>query len=94
MINFNFNIRNPWSKSFKNFWCKNYKTPFTNKFIELEFYRDNSFVSANLNLTLRQSHSGLDLEFGLFGFCVHFMFYDNRHWDQEKDEWERYDQDY
>jgi hypothetical protein len=94
MINLHFNIRNPRSKVFKNFWCRSYKTPITNKFIELEFYKDSSIVSFNFDLTVRQSHSGLDFEVGLLGFCVHFMLYDNRHWNHEKDKWERYDQDY
>jgi hypothetical protein len=87
MIQLHFNIRNPWGRAFKNIWCRSYKTPFTNKFIELEFYRDSSILSVNFDLTVRQSHSGVDIEFGLLGFCVHFMFYDNRHWDHEKEEY-------
>jgi hypothetical protein len=94
MINFRFNIRNPWSKAFKNYWCRSYQTPFTNKFVELQFYRDSSILSVNLDLTVRQSHSGLDIEVGLLGLCMNFQLYDNRHWNHEKDEWERYDQDY
>jgi hypothetical protein len=81
MISLNFNIRNPWSNTFKNLWCRAYDTPFKNKHIELEFTQDVTLVSLMFNWTIRQSHAGLDLELGLFGYNVHFTFYDSRHWD-------------
>lgn len=80
MISFNFNLRNPWGNCFENLWCKGYPTPFKNKFIELECYKDEHLVSFMFNWTVRQSHAGLDLELGLLGYCVHVNFYDNRHW--------------
>ena len=80
MISFNFNIRNPWSDRFFNVWCRAFNTPFKNKFIELEIYKDSSILSVNCNWTIRQSHAGLDIELGLFGYCFHFNFYDSRHW--------------
>ena len=83
MISFNFNVRYPWSNRFENLWCRSYATPFKNKFIELEVTRDFTLVSFRFNWTVRQSHAGLDLEVGLFGYCVHFNFYDCRHWDTE-----------
>jgi hypothetical protein len=39
------------------------------------------------NWTVRQSHAGLDLELGLFGYNVHFQFYDNRHWNVKEGCW-------
>lgn len=83
MISFNFNIRNPWSNRFENLWNRAYDTPFEHKFIELEVTRDFTLVSFMFNWTVRQSHAGLDLEVGLFGYNVHFNFYDNRHWNSE-----------
>jgi hypothetical protein len=88
MISFNFNLRNPWSDCFKNIWCRSFKTPFNNKFIELEIYKDSSILSVNGNWTIRQSHSGLNIELGLFGYCFNFNFYDSRHWNDEDDCWE------
>jgi len=88
MISLNFNIRNPWSNTFKNLWCRAYNTPFKNKFIELELTQDFTIVSFRFNWTVRQSHAGLDLEAGFFGYCLHFQFYDSRHWDQKKDSYE------
>jgi hypothetical protein len=88
VISFDFNLRNPWSTTFKNLWCRAYDTPFKNKYIELECYKDTSLVSVRLNWTVRQSHAGLDLELGLFGYNIHFNFYDNRHWDVETATWD------
>jgi hypothetical protein len=88
MFSLNFNIRNPWSNSFKNLWNRSYTTPFKNKFVELELYRYSYLMSFNINLSIRQSHAGLDLELGLLGYCAHFTFYDNRHWDHKTQNWE------
>jgi hypothetical protein len=88
MISLNFDLRNPWSNTFKNLWCRSYETPFKNKFIELGLTKDFTLVSFRFNWTVRQSHAGLDLELGVFGYNVNFQFYDNRHWDVETGSWE------
>jgi hypothetical protein len=93
MISFNFNIRNPWSDRFKNLWNRSWATPFKNKFIELEVMRDFTLVSFRFNWTIRQSHAGLELEAGVFGYCIQFTFYDNRHWDYENNCYELYQED-
>jgi hypothetical protein len=93
MISLNFNLRNPWSNTFKNLWCKSFATPFKNKFIELEVMKDFTLVSFMFNWTVRQSHAGLDLELGLFGYNVHFNFYDNRHWNVEEGRWMFYNEE-
>lgn len=90
MISFNFNLRNPWRNTFKNLWCKSYVTRFKNKFIELEITKDSSLISIMFNWTIHQSHAGVDIEFGLLGYCIHFNFYDNRHWDLETDKYYQY----
>ncbi len=87
MISLNFNLRNPWSNTFENLLCRSYSTPFKNKFIELEITRDFTLVSFRFNWTVRQSHAGLDLELGVFGYNVNFQFYDVRHWDSENGRW-------
>jgi hypothetical protein len=88
MISLNFNLRNPWSNTFKNLWCRAYATPFKNKYIELEVTRDFTLVSFMFNWTIRQSHAGLDLELGFLGYCIHFNFYDCRHWNFETKNYE------
>ena len=92
MISFNFNIRNPYSNTFKNLWCRAYKTPFTNKSIELEVTQDFTLITFMFNWTVRQSHAGLDFEVGLFGYNVRFNFYDNRHWNTKKGRYYMYDE--
>lgn len=91
MISLNFNLRNPWSNTFKNLWCRVYRTPFANKFVELEVTRDFTLVSFRFNWTVRQSHAGLDLELGVFGYNANFQFYDNRHWNSDAGQYHRYD---
>jgi hypothetical protein len=92
MISLNFNLRNPYSQTFKNLWnhmwyiCEN-------KYAELEVYRDSSLVAVNFNWTIRQSHAGLDVELGLFGYCIHFNIYDNRHWNYTEGRWYKYDEE-
>jgi hypothetical protein len=90
MISLNFSLRNPWSNTFKNLWAGSCKTPFNNKFIELEVYKDNSLVSVMFDLSLRRSHAGLVIDLGLLGYNVQLQFYDNRHWDSDTDTWEIY----
>lgn len=87
MISVSVNICNPWSNKFKNLWSRAYSTPFKNKFIELEFYKDFTLMSFVFDWTVRQSHAGLDIEIGLFGYVVHFNFYDHRHWNIEEERW-------
>lgn len=87
MISVSVNICNPWSNEFKNLWSRAYSTPFKNKFIELEFYKDFTLMSFVFDWTVRQSHAGLDIEIGLFGYVVHFNFYDHRHWNIEEERW-------
>jgi hypothetical protein len=84
MITINFSIRNPWTDYFKPVWSHSIKTPFKNKFIEFELYKDSSIIVANFNWTTRQSHAGIEAEFGLLGHCFRTNLYDNRHWNYDK----------
>lgn len=92
MITLHFLIRNPFSQKFVNLWNRTFNTPFEHKFIELEFYKDSSLLSFRFDLTTRQSHSGLNIEFGLLGYCVNFTFYDSRHWNYAAGKYEYYEE--
>jgi hypothetical protein len=85
MINFSFNLSNPWSQRWKNVWTYSYNTPFKNKFLELEVYKDNTVVSFMFRLSTKTDHGGLNMELGLLGYSFNLNFYDNRHWDYELD---------
>ena len=94
MIHFNFNIRNPWDKSWSdNIWTKCYDTPHKNKFIELEVYKDSTLITLSTDLTIRRDHAGFDFEVGLFGYNFHFNFYDSRHWNDEAGRYYIYDEE-
>lgn len=90
MINFNFSITNPWSNRFSNLWCRSYATPFENKRIELEIYKDTNIISLAVQLTSRRDHSGLSIEVGFVGYSFNFKFYDSRHWDYQTNKWTIY----
>ena len=93
MISISINVRNPWGKSFSNLWCRLYNTPFAHKFIELELYKSSSIISVEFNYSVKQDHAGLDITVGVLSYNLHFNFYDNRHWDQDKNDWEVYTKD-
>jgi len=84
MINFNFNIRVPGSNRFRNIrsWAGSSPIPF--KFWELQIYLSADIVDVTVNITARQSHSGIRLGLGLLGVNVEFNLYDSRHWSEGK----------
>jgi hypothetical protein len=87
MIYFNINFRNPWGKDFNNLWNKSGSTPFKNKFWEVQVIENDNWLRLEFGFTIRQDHAGVNLELGLFGYEVHFTFYDSRHWDYENGCW-------
>ena len=91
MINFNFNLRNPWSDRWDCIKCWNGKTPFKNKFWEVQVDKTADIISIDFRFTIRQDHAGLFVTLGLFGYEVIGNFYDNRHWHDEKGRWINYD---
>jgi|LauGreDrversion4_2_1035121.scaffolds.fasta_scaffold3139805_1 hypothetical protein len=86
MINFNLNIDNPWSDRWNTVWYTSGLLP-KHKAWELNGYRTNLMINAELRLTVKGDHAGLHMMFGLFGYSVEFSIYDTRHWDWENDTW-------
>lgn len=87
MIYFKFNIRNPWSDRWSN--SASYHGRVTeNKTWELQFMKTADLICLEFSYTVQQDHAGFNFELALAGYCVSFMFYDNRHWDYEKNTWE------
>lgn len=91
MINLGFNIRNPWSNRFGNVFAKYGKTPFPNKFWELEILKTTDIIGFHVDLSMRQSHAGLRVAAALFGYEIVFDFYDHRHWDHANNIWGKHD---
>ena len=91
MINFSFDLSNPWCNRWDNIWNKVYPTPHPSKYIELEVFKDNTIVSFMFRLSTRQSHAGLMIDVGLLGYTFSFQFYDIRHWNDESGRYYIYD---
>lgn len=89
MITVDFTINNPYSKKFRNLWNRFYNTPFKNKFIELEIYQDATIFVCSFEWTCCRDHASIDIKLGLFNYCVHFNFYDNRHWNYQFSKWDK-----
>lgn len=83
MMYFGFSIANPWCNRWKNVWCRDYKLPIKNKFLELEVFKDSTIVSFSFRLATKQSHGGVMIDAGLLGYSFLFNLYDSRHWNAE-----------
>jgi len=81
MININFSISNPLSRRFIIVKTWYGKTPFKNKFWEVQINKTNDIIKIAVDWTIRKDHAGLNVSFGLLGFDIIFVFYDQRHWD-------------
>lgn len=54
------------------------------KFWELQVYLSADIIDVRVNITAKQSHSGIQLCLGLLGVNVDFNIYDSRHWSDGK----------
>lgn len=88
MINIAFNIRNPFSSRYSNIKCWNGTTLFKHKFWELQLSKTADLIDFFLRYTIKQSHAGLHVGFGLFGYSIEFNFYDCRHWNHILKRWQ------
>ena len=87
MINFHLNIRNPFSDRFAN--VKDLNGSFSkHKHWEFQVYKSNDILELFVRYTIRQSHAGIHLGLGLFGYNIEFQIYDSRHWDSKTHKWE------
>lgn len=86
MILINFAIKNPFSTAWNILHSRNGSLT-ENKSWELNFYRTSWIISVSFDFTMRQSHAGLNIDFGLFGYMLEFSICDNRHWDPKTNSW-------
>ena len=87
MIHFNLNIRDPFTSMFDTLKSWTGKLS-ENKAWEVELYQSSSIIEIGLNITFRQDHAGIQIDFGLFGFTISGSIYDVRHWDSIANKWE------
>jgi hypothetical protein len=91
MIHFNIMLRNPWVKQdFKTLFYKDKLFPDRKAGeIQLSYYR-HSLFEFNFDLSFNCDHAGLTVAVGVFGLSLNMMFYDTRHWDDDKGKWYEY----
>lgn len=90
MINFNFNLANPFVDRWDVVVSKHGKL-FKHKAWEFNTYKSSCIVDVDFRFTTRGDHAGVRLMLGLFGYEAEFNFYDTRHWDYETNTWVTYD---
>lgn len=88
MINFTFNISNPWSTRWSMIKAWHGSTPIKHKYWEIQLNKTNSLVSFDLQFNIRQDHAGFFINAALIGYEVMFNIYDHRHWDHKNNRWE------
>ena len=89
MILLQFNICNPWGSDFKNVKCWAGDLPIKHKHWEFEILKSTDIVNIQFAITHRRDHAGLNFELALFGYGIHFMIYDGRHWNWASSSWEK-----
>lgn len=93
IIDFYFVLSNPFSERFGVVYEKSGKTWMPHKFWEFAIHRDTSIFQCWFKFSIREDHAGLNFEFGLLGWCINFVIYDCRHWDDQNNCWETTDND-
>jgi hypothetical protein len=59
------------------------------KAIEIEVsWSDYAILSAGVDMHIRRDHAGLQVDATILGLCLSFNFYDTRHWDRSKGQYE------
>ena len=92
MIYLNLNIRLPsWWRRYKMIKMWQWETPFAHKYCEVEIIRIDNLLRFEFEFNTKQDHAGASLELGLLGYQIRFTFYDERHWNSEKNCWEEYE---
>lgn len=83
MLHINFALSNPWSRRFSCVY--NTFIPLTeNKGIEYGVYKDASIIRVSFGITVgKRDHAGFDFSIGMFGYSFDFVFYDNRHYEED-----------
>ena len=86
MINFSFNIRNPFSDRWETLSHWSWQIS-RHKWIELQFDRGNDILGMTVRFTARQDHAGAFVSVSLLSYEAMLHFYDSRHWDYERGDW-------
>lgn len=61
------------------------------KIFEIDFNLLGSIFHFNFSWTRKMDHAGPSIEFTILGLFMNFKIYDNRHWDYDNNDWEKYE---
>jgi hypothetical protein len=86
MINLSINLTNPFSRRFRCY-TKTIRVS-KHKTLELELSENSCIISIFFRWAIRESHAGILLDIGLFGYSVGVELSDDRHWAHNKGTWE------
>ena len=78
MININFGLDNPFTKTFRNLGCKWFKLTET-KVFEVEILKTSELISFSLEIAFKTSQCFF-FSFGLFGYSISAAIYDAKLW--------------
>jgi hypothetical protein len=93
IIEFDFKIELPYFFNyFTNIFCK-YKVLAKNKVGEIELiFMNNLITGINFYKNTHCDHAQICLEISILGLTIVFKIYDGRHWNDENNNWENYDE--
>ena len=90
MINFNFELRNPFSNRFDTLYYKDAEFE-NNKFGEIQVMKDTNIVMFQVRFSTRCDHAGMELGIGLLGYSVRIQYCNTRHWNYDEGRYYVYD---
>ena len=91
MIEFAFNLSNPFSRrEWSSLFCK-CKSLTKNKVAEVQVSRSNVLFNTTLRWSMNSDHAGINLQLGIISYEIEMQIYDSRHWDYQNRCWKIYD---
>ena len=96
MFHFKFNIDTPWEKTWDDIWSKYFGRLSEHKSLEMQFMKDYYLVGINLDFSYvfkGCDHAGPEIALSLFGYTFTMHIYDHRHWDDDNNCWEVYEEE-
>ena len=96
MFHFKFNIDTPWKQKWDNVWAKDFGRLSEHKSLEMQFMKDFYLFGIDIDFScaLRGiDHAGPEIALSLFGYTFTMRIYDHRHWDDDNNCWEVYEEE-
>jgi hypothetical protein len=89
VINLNFSIANPWRRDLWNILWNISRSITKHKAVEFNGYRTGYIIDVEFNMSFTGDHAGARVMLALLGYAVELHFYDMRHWDYDRNSWDK-----